>query len=317
MAGLQTGLFSQGIVGAGLARSSFFLFFSAFLCASALGFFSFSVSNIRASPEAIPDTMHFTFDGGFLATLTASAAASNAPKLPGRRYDHPFFSAITALMVVVVFVGFAHTYYLAGMLAAPLPSLIIHVHGAAFTLWMLLLVAQTTLVAVRRTGVHMRLGIAAFALGAFMVPLGVLAATDSLLRTGGHLDPFGRDPRAFYIVPLTQILLFALFLFLAFRNRLDSPAHKRYILLANTSLLVAALARWPLAFMFRQVFVDTLLSYVFLLLLVLYDLWSTRKIHRTTLWGGAFLIFVGQARIPIAHSHLWRSFADWVLSFAR
>jgi len=50
--------------------------------------------------------------------------------LPGRRFDHLFFSAMALLMKFTVFVCFAHTYYLAGMFRVPLPSLIIHLHGA-------------------------------------------------------------------------------------------------------------------------------------------------------------------------------------------
>ena len=73
---------------------------------------------------------------------TVVARPENAAKvvlsLPGQRYDHVFFSTMAWLMLVTVFVGFAPSYYLAGVFRAPLPSLIIHVHGAAFTCWMLL-----------------------------------------------------------------------------------------------------------------------------------------------------------------------------------
>lgn len=55
---------------------------------------------------------------------------------------------------------------------APLPSLIIHVHGAAFSCWMLLLLTQTTLVSAGRVDIHRRLGIAGFLLAWAMVVLG-------------------------------------------------------------------------------------------------------------------------------------------------
>ena len=70
---------------------------------------------------------------------------------PGRRFDHIFFSCMAGLILATVFLGFARTYYLAGIFHAPLPSLIIHLHGAAFTCWILLLVTQTSLVAAGRT----------------------------------------------------------------------------------------------------------------------------------------------------------------------
>jgi hypothetical protein len=52
--------------------------------------------------------------------------------LPGRRFDHVFFSSTALLMLATVFVGFAPSYYLAGVFKAPLPSTIIHIHGAVF-----------------------------------------------------------------------------------------------------------------------------------------------------------------------------------------
>ena len=81
--------------------------------------------------------------------------------------------------------------------------------------------------------------------------------------------------------------------------------------------MVAAIARWPFAFSTRNILICSLLSDVFLLLLVAYDLWSTRKIHRATLYAGAFLIFVQQIRLPLAKTALWHSFADWVILHAR
>src|SRR6516164_11533762 len=100
--------------------------------------------------------------------------------LPGRRYDHLFFAGMSCLMLATAFVGFAPTYYLAGVFRAPLPSPIIHVHGAVFSLWILLLVTQTSLVAAGRVDIHRRLGIAAFLVACLMVVLGVMAATVTL-----------------------------------------------------------------------------------------------------------------------------------------
>jgi len=254
-----------------------------------------------------------------LATLIAQPHQSvrPIPGLPGRRYDHYFFSIMALLMLVSVFIGFSRSYFLAGVFRAPLPSLIIHVHGAAFTAWILLLVTQTSLVAAGRTDIHRRLGIGGFLLGSLMVILGVMASTESLVRHAGQLDPFGRDPQAFYLVPMSDMLLFATFIYFAFRNRKDSPAHKRYIYLATTALMVAAIARWPLGFVSRNVLVASLVSDVFLLFLIAYDLWSTRKIHRATLWAGAMLIVVEQIRLPLGKTALWHSFANWVITHAR
>src|SRR3954453_14723444 len=199
-----------------------------------------------------------------MATGVARPNISKGPSigLPGRRYDHIFFSGIALLILATVFSGFARTYYLAGMFNAPLPNLIIHLHGAAFSCWILLLVTQTSLVSAGRVNIHRRLGIAGFFLGSLMVVLGVMAATDSLVRRGG---PVGRDAQAFYIVPITDMVFFAIVLFLALRKRRDSTSHKRFILIATNALMIAAVARIPVAFSFRNVFVASILSDIFLL----------------------------------------------------
>ena len=249
---------------------------------------------------------------------TAVAHPSNRTKpsigLPGRRYDHLFFSAMALLILATVFVGFARTYYLAGVFHAPLPSLIIHLHGAAFSCWILLLLTQTSLVSAGRVDIHRRLGIAGFLLACLMVTLGVLAATDSLVRHGGLPS---LDPKLFYVIPMTDMLIFATLVFFAFRARSNPPAHKRLILVATIALLIAAIARWPLAAVQRNPIRAALLTYIFLLILAGYDIWSTRKVHRATLWAGAFLIFVQQIRIPIGKTAAWQAFATWAQSLAR
>ena len=234
--------------------------------------------------------------------------AARTSNLPGRRFDHLFFTSMTLVMLVTVFVGFAHTYYLAGVFRAPLPSPIIHIHAAVFSCWILLLVAQTSLVSAGRVDIHRRLGMAGFVLACLMVVLGVVASTDTLARGG----PAGRDSQMFYIVPLTDILLFAIPLYFAFRTRTDPPAHKRFVYISTIGLLTPAIARLPFAFVFRKSPVVALLAESFLFILVGYDLWSTRRIHRATLWCGLLLVLVLQTRFQIGRTAAWHTFAAWV-----
>jgi FtsH-binding integral membrane protein len=233
--------------------------------------------------------------------------------VPRRRFDHVFFPTMSLLILATVFWGFARTYYLAGVFLAPLPALIIHLHGAAFTCWILLLVTQTSLVSAGRTDIHRRLGIAGFFLACLMVILGVLAATNSLVRNAA---PPGLDPKVFYVIPLGDMFIFSTLIFFAFRFRSNPSAHKRLIYVGTVALMIAAIARWPI-WSHRDPITATLTSYIFLVILVAYDLWSTRKVHRATIWAGTFLIVVQQIRIPIAKTAAWHAFATWVQSFAR
>src|SRR5436190_22559825 len=112
---------------------------------------------------------------------------------------------MACLILATVFVGYARTYYLAVVFQAPLPSLIIHLHGAAFSCWVLLLVTRASLVSAGRVAIRRRLGIAGFLLACLMVILGVLAATDALVRSGSNPR---RGPKVFYIIPITDMLVF-------------------------------------------------------------------------------------------------------------
>jgi hypothetical protein len=244
--------------------------------------------------------------------------------LPGRRFDDVFFFAMALLIFATVFLGFAHSYYLAGIFRAPLPSPIVHIHGAAMSFWILLFITQICLVSVGRVDIHRRLGIAGFLLACLIVPLGVLVATEKLVRDSA-------DPTAglkfqlatyVYIIALEGMLVFATLIFFAFRARTHPAAHKRFILIGTISLLTAAIDRWPFAFLYHgtPLFILTRLlaiHFSYLLPIVGYDLWSTRKIHRSTLWASAFLISLEVISRPIGFTSAGKAFAAWVLSVAR
>jgi hypothetical protein len=244
---------------------------------------------------------------------TAVASQVNPKRYPGRRYDNRFISVMVALLLAAVVFGFSRTYYLAGVFHAPLPNRLIHVHGAVFSCWLILLIVQTALVSARRVDVHRKLGLAGFGLSCLMVILGVLAATDALSRN--FVPPgFPMDAYTFYTVPIGDMLIFAVLIFFAYRLRQNSAAHKRLILIATIGILDAAIARWPIALVQQSHVVADLCNYAFLLPIVLYDLWSTGKIQRVTIWASLFVIIVQQIRVPIGTTSAWHAFAAWAQS---
>jgi len=70
-----------------------------------------------------------------------------------------FFTGMALAVVATVAAGFAPTYYLKPLVTSPALPPLIHLHGALFTAWVLLFLAQTSLVAAKRTDLHKRLGI--------------------------------------------------------------------------------------------------------------------------------------------------------------
>jgi hypothetical protein len=241
--------------------------------------------------------------------VTAPAApASNVSRLPGRRYDHLFFTTMSVVMLATVFAGFAPTYFLAGVTHAHLASPILHVHGAAFTAWVLLLVVQSILVASHRIKIHQWLGFGTFGLGACMIVLGVLAATDSMVR---HIPESRITYEEFYIVSLSEMLIFGVLLVFAYRARRRPAEHKRLIYVATATLMGAAIFRLPMHWVHARLHVVCLMMYVFLAILMAYDYWSTRRVNKATLWSSLFLILVEETRMPLATTAAWHAFAAW------
>jgi len=77
-----------------------------------------------------------------------------------------------------------------------------------------------------------------------MILLGTLTASDRLAR---HLVHPGtntvEEERAFYVVPLSDILMFSTFVYPGYRNRFQPGVHKRLMWFATLSLLVASFDR--------------------------------------------------------------------------
>ena len=56
--------------------------------------------------------------------------ASGVIRRSNLRFENLFFSGMAALILATVFLWFAHSYYLEGVFKAPLPNLLVHIHGS-------------------------------------------------------------------------------------------------------------------------------------------------------------------------------------------
>src|ERR1700680_292391 len=137
-----------------------------------------------------------------------------------RTAERSFYSGMAILLCICVFIGFSPTYFQAGMMRAPLPSPILHIHGAVFTLWMLLFVVQAALVSARRVNWHRSFGTVAFCLPPIMIVLGVIAAIDALHR-GVKIGPL--DPAVSAAIPLIGIVGFTIVIYASRRAQASHP----------------------------------------------------------------------------------------------
>src|SRR5688572_2236767 len=92
------------------------------------------------------------------AGAALSPAARQALYAAKWRREHLFFTVLPIVMFVAVFAGFSQTYYLKSVFGTPALGWLFHVHGVAFTSWLLLLIVQPALVLAGRTPVHRQLG---------------------------------------------------------------------------------------------------------------------------------------------------------------
>ena len=237
--------------------------------------------------------------------------------LPARaaiaRREHFFFGGMTIAMLIAVLVGFGPTYFFSTIsgttfeLTRPL-----HVHGAAFTTWMVLLVIQSTLVAAGRTDIHRKLGVAGGVLAAVMMVLGAYVA---LTRFHGGLmtPPPGIPAGVLLAVALATIVVFPVLFGSALLLRRRTDYHKRLVLIATCELVTAAVARWPgVSSLGPPGFFA--ITDLFLVALAVYDFRSRGRIHPATLWGGLFFVASQPLRLLIGFSAPWAAFAAWVAS---
>jgi hypothetical protein len=225
-----------------------------------------------------------------------------------RTAERLFFAGMAILLCIVVFIGFSPTYFGAGVFKAPLPSPILHIHGAVFSLWMLLFLVQAALVSAHRVAWHRSLGLVAFCLPPIMIVLGVIAALDALNRKV-MIGPL--DPAVSLAIPLLGIACFSIVIFASWRTRRNPAAHKRLVLLATIGLVEAAFGRFPWAHMGLDPAHGAVGGLGILILLVIaYDLFSLHRIHRSTMWAAPLTFALGAFAVPIGMTGAWHSFAS-------
>jgi hypothetical protein len=189
-------------------------------------------------------------------------------------------------------------------LRPPFPP-ILHVHAVLMGSWLMLLLAQTVLMATGRPKVHRTLGLAALAVAPAMVVTGLIFVP---LNNQGMWDAVAVAPpgaartaaqAAVAIVNdvlLYQIrdgILFSVLVFLALRaRRADAGTHKRLLILATAILIPAAFVRmtWLPTTMPQSPNSIVLLTLLLIAPMFLWDLFRLRRVHRAyALWLACYV----------------------------
>ena len=232
------------------------------------------------------------------------------------RSERAFFLGMMAALVVLDVWGFAHSFYLRSVLAPPVTYLdrpdwmrwAFMIHGTLFTCWIILFATQTVLIGSKRLPLHKQIGQAIyplfFAIVAYGLFVGWLGA-----RHGFHDVPF--DSVTFSALPWLVILTFAALAWLGLNERRDPQRHKRLMLLATLALSDAGIARVSV---FHSILPPWLDFTPFMVIpLVLWDLATLHKVHRTTLWGGLLVAGALILSVPIGMTKPWHSAVETLI----
>lgn len=152
---------------------------------------------------------------------SVATARRDADDRGGRRSPRDTFYAWSAVAAaLIVFAGFARTYYLKELFGTRSLPLLLHVHGLVMTLWFVLFLVQVRLVAAHRTDLHRRLGVIGAVLALLVV---VVGATTIIVRGKPHFRP--GHSLAGLAFQLSILLVFAVLVGAAivFRRRSDLP----------------------------------------------------------------------------------------------
>ncbi|HEY5723144.1 MAG TPA: hypothetical protein VIT45_12555 [Allosphingosinicella sp.] len=246
-----------------------------------------------------------------MATVTAGAGdgARRADRLSGTPRAHAvdrwIYVFMAASFIVITLTGFIPDSLMkiamveAG--ARPPFPLVMHMHAVLMGSFLLLLLAQTTLVATGRNARHVALGRAAFILAPALVLVGVLLVPTNYhsVWSSAHAGPpeAQNAMRAFLprldnimLLQLRVGLLFPLFLYIGLKARRSDPGlHKRMMILATAVALGAAIDRmkWLPTTMPESPLATDLYIFLAVSPMFAWDLIRNRAVHR------AWLIWIG------------------------
>jgi|tagenome__1003787_1003787.scaffolds.fasta_scaffold20940261_2 hypothetical protein len=241
-----------------------------------------------------------------------------------------FYVTMAVIFVAIAFGGFFETYWLQlarGTFVKASPLL--HLHGLLFSFWTLFFLSQAMLVSNRKLRSHRSWGLLGISLATAMVFTGLAVAIEGLQAR--LLAGYGDTARAFTIVPMSAIVLFAGFFAAAIVNVRRPEWHKRLNLVATTALLQAAVARFffvaatgggaglrsglgpppplPVTMMAGAVTTSLIVA------AMVHDWRSHGRVHPAYWWGFGITLVSLLSRPFVAHSSAWLATADFLAAF--
>ncbi|HYJ42743.1 MAG TPA: hypothetical protein VEW08_18280 [Steroidobacteraceae bacterium] len=222
-----------------------------------------------------------------------------------------FYAVVALALALVVFAGFARTYYFRAWFDVPPITVLLHLHSIAFTAWFVLFIIQTRLIAAQNYRTHMQLGIAGVVLAVIVTILGF--ATAILSADAPRVRPMGMNSQQFVLVPMVGIAYFAVCVALAISFRRRADLHKRFMMLAMIAVLGPPVARLIFVTQTGKYFaaIQLAVSAAFVAWCLVSDWRKYRIVHPVYAIGGAILLISMPLRAMIARTPQWESVGRW------
>ena len=237
------------------------------------------------------------------STETVRVFSAPQPSISLRWVEKYFYLCMSLLIAAVVIYGFSGTVDRKLIHGNPPRPVLLWVHAVLFSTWVAFYITQSVLVRIRKVRVHRTLGWVGAALGTSMIVVGPWVAVVMARFDTSQLHRANRD--AFLLVPLSDMVAFAICFGLAILWRTTPERHRRLMLIATCALTGAAFGRIPIMHtpLYFYGGIDGLI-----LLGVLRDLAVSRRIHTVYLIAIPLLV---AAQTAVAQVFLQRS-AFWI-----
>lgn len=224
-----------------------------------------------------------------------------------------FYVALAALITAIVFVGFWRTYFgpLFSGTAEKLP--VIHFHAAVFVGWLALFATQTVLAATGRTAAHIRLGRIGIGYGLLVIGMGLVVSFSmfAVRVRAGQME----QAQLSLLAPLVDMLVFTPLFIAAIHYRRRPELHRRLMIVATTSLLIAAVGRMPFLGVPPNVWLIRAIWFSPILLAIGYDLGKRRLVHPIYALGIVLLWTESAWRLGARESETWQAICAWLARF--
>lgn len=247
-------------------------------------------------------------NAGLAGRLEKHASTTKHLKAFLSRY---FYLCMSLLMAALVVWGFSQTIDANLIHANPPRPLLLWVHAAVFSVWMVFFIVQSALVRTHKVSVHRFLGWFGAGLATLMVALGFAIAVVMARFDAGVLHQADAD--AFLSIPFSAVILFGACVAMAIYCRRRPEYHRRLIFIATCVLLDAPLDRFD--FVFNHNLAYPILD-SFIVLGMARDWFVDRRVHKVYLYALPVVIVVQSLAMYAwqANPRWWQTITQIILN---